>query len=156
MAAKTDPFEVAKWGLLLAGGFMVYRIFQGTGLIKDAQGQAVENLNNTVDSKTWTKPTFWQQAAPSGMESVVFTTALTNDLVTKVYDSVGFFNDCEECIVGVLKQINYQTQYSWLAYNFYKKYGKDMTTYIKDAFNATELYPGWSHVESRPTYRKKQ
>jgi len=156
MAAKTDPLDLAKWGLLLAGGFMVYRIFQGTGLIKDATQQQVDNLNNSVDSKTWTKPNFWQQPAPSGYESMIFTAAQSEKLIKEVYDSVGFFNDCEECIVGVLKQINYQTQYSYLAYQFYKKYGKDMTTYIKDAFNATELYPGWSHVESRPTYRKKQ
>ena len=155
MAQKTDPLDIAKWGILIAGGYLVFKIFKGTGLIKDVQSQAVDNLNLQIDQKVWTKPTFWKLTPPMGYESMLFTQSSTQDLIKKIHNSVGLLNDCEDCIIGILKSINYQTQYSWLAYNFYNKYGKDMTAFIKGAFNSNELYPGWQHLETRPPYKKK-
>jgi len=154
MATKTDPLEIAKWGILVAGGYLVFKIFKGTGLIPSQQAQAAEDLNLKVDSKVWSKPTFWKQTPPSGYQSMIFNVATTDSLIKKVYDSTGWLNDCEDCIIGVLKSITYQTQYSYLADKFNQKYGRDMTTFIKDAFNSQELFPGWSHIESRPAYKK--
>ena len=155
MAAKTDPLEIAKWGLLLAGGYLVFKFFKGTGLIPSAQDQQAANLNLNVDRKDWIKPDFYKKPAPSGYESPLFTAAATESMISEIYDSRGFFNDCESCIVGALRKINYKTQYSWLANAFYNKYKRDMTAYIKEGFNETELYPAWLHLDALPTYRKK-
>ena len=86
---------------------------------------------------------------------MLFTKAYTDKIVKDIYDSTGFFNDCEECIKGALKNIKYKTQYSYIADKFYLKYGKDMTAFIKDAFNANELYTSWQYLESLPSYKKK-
>lgn len=155
MAKQTDPLEIAKWGILLAGGYLVFKIFKGTGLIPSQQQTQADNLNLSVDQKEWTKPSFWKKPAPAGYEAMGYTVSGTEKLILDVYQSVGIFNDDEDKILGVLRAINYQTQYSFLADKFLGKYGKDMTSYIKDAFNAQELYPGWSHIEKLPAYRKK-
>lgn len=155
MAAKTDPLDIAKWGILLAGGYLVFTFFKRTGLIPSAADQQATNLDQTVDRKDWTKADFYKKPAPSGYEVVLYTAASTERLIKDIYDSRGFFNDCESCILGTLRKLQYKTQYSWLANAFYNKYRKDMTAYIREGFNETDLYPAWLHLDSLPTYRKK-
>lgn len=155
MAAKTDPLELAKYGLLIAGIYLVYKVFKGTGLIPSATDTQAADLNLKIDFKEYTKPDFYKKPAPAGYESPLFTQAATDQKITEIYNSTGFFNDCEDCIIGTLKTLTYKTQYSWLADNFYKKYKKDMTSFIKASFNEKELYPAWTHLEALPTYRKK-
>lgn len=156
MAAKTDPLELAKYGLLAVGFYMAYRVMKGAGLIPSASDAQAADLNLKIDFKDYTKPEFYKKAPPAGYEAPLFTAAATDKLITDIYKSTGVFNDCEECIVGAIKSINYKTQYSWLAANFYKKYKKDLTSFIKEYFNEKELYPAWTHLEALPVYRKKQ
>ena len=155
MATKTDPLDIAKWGILLAGGYLVFTFFKRTGLIPSATDQQASNLDIKIDSKDWTKPDFYKKPAPTGYEAILYTVSATQNMINDIYDSRGFFNDCESCIVGTLRKIQYKTQYSWLANAFYNKYKKDMTAYIREGFNETELYPAWLHLESLPVYRKK-
>jgi len=153
--AKSDPLEIAKWGLLVAGGYVIFKFFKTTGLIPSAQDQQAANLNLNVDRKDWIKPDFYKKPAPAGYESPLYTVAATDSMIKDIYESRGFFDDCESCIVGTLRKIQYKTQYSWLANAFYNKYKRDMTAYIKEGFNETELYPAWLHLDALPVYRKK-
>lgn len=151
---QSDPGSVFKWGLVVAGGYVVYTMLKKFGLIPSAALTEAGNLNDTIELKDYTSPNFWKQAAPSGYQSMIFTTASTPALIDKLWDAHGFFNDCEECIPAVIKQVNYKTQYSWLADNFQKKYNQDLTAYLKNYFSEQELYSSWKHLDSLPTYKK--
>lgn len=154
MKQSDKPFIIFQYGIYAAGLFVVYKTLKGIGLIKSGEQQAAQNLNNTIEFKDWTTNSFYKKAAPTGYNVILFNAAGTQKLITDIYNSAGIFNDCEECIKGSLKSIKYKTQYSWLAYNFYLKYGKDMTAYIKNYFNADELYDSWLYLENLPTYKK--
>ena len=154
MNKNINPIEVAKWGAVLLGGFLLFKVLRGTGLLPDKTEQKANDLNNSVTTEKWTNSNFWKLQAPAGYQSMAFTVVSTDNLITALWDSTGTFNDDEEKMQGTLRQINYKSQYSWLAYKFYEKYGKDLTGYLKDAFSAEELYPVWSYLNTLPTYKK--
>ena len=80
---------------------------------------------------------------------------INDKFIKDLKDSTGILNDCEECMQGLLKQINYKTQYSFIADNFLRKYGQDLTGFLKNYFSESELFPVWQHLNNIPTYKKK-
>lgn len=150
-----EPGQVFKWGLVIAGGFVVYRLFSKLGFIPSKSEAEINNLNTGIELKEYTNPNFWKQTPPSGYTSMIFTQPSTDTLVNKLWEAHGLFNDCEECIPAVLKQLSYKTQYSWLADNFQKKYNQDLTAYLKNYFSADELYSSWKHIDTLPNFKKQ-
>jgi len=162
-----NVIESAKIVAFGAGIFLLYKVFKGAGLIKTgAEAQASQQaanqeaqaqiLNLNIGREEYSKPDFWKQPAPAGYTKYVFTPTGEKEIITKLWDAVGnwFEDDCEECMQAQLLRINYKTQYSQLVDAFRKKYNKDLTNWLKENFNETELYPAWSHIDSRPVYKK--
>ena len=163
-----DNFNVMESAKLVAFGagiFLLYKVFKGAGLIKtgaelQASQQAASQeaqaqiLNLNIGTEEYSKPDFWKQPAPAGYTKYVFTATGEREIITKLWDSVGLFDDCEQCMQAQLLRINYKTQYSQLVDAFQKKYGRDLTNWLKEYYNETELFPAWQHIESRPAYKK--
>jgi hypothetical protein len=152
---KFNTEQIIQYAFIGTGFYLVYTLFKGIGIIKSPEQQAAETANAAIDFKEWTKPNFYKQPAPAGYSIILFTQSFADKLTKDLKDSTGVINDCEECMQGILKQIKYKTQYSFLADNFFKKYGQDLTAFLKDYFNEKELYPAWKHLNEIPTYKKK-
>ncbi len=148
---KINPFDILKWGATIAAFYIGIKTIKGLGLLPSKES----NLNENIESKNYTSPNFWKIAPPVNKLVVLLTTNAVNTLIKDIWRSVGFFNDCEECIIGVFKQLNYKTQYSYLAQKFYEQKGKDLTAFLKEHFNDKELYPIWKHLDNLPTYKNK-
>lgn len=159
---KIKPKDVINWGLVIIGGIIVYRVLRGTGLLKSRSEitaeQREEQLENQVEQselKDWTNPNFYKQPAPQGYQVMVYTTSTADSWVEQLYNTHGIFNDDETAMKGLIKQIKFQTQYSFLASRFFIKYGKDMTAWLKEYYNTEELKAPFDYLNTLPTYAKK-
>ena len=76
------------------------------------------------------------------------------DLAKQIYDSKGVFNDDEDKLYNVFRNITTQWQLSLLSSVFSYKYKKDMLEYIKGFTNAEELAPILKQVQNYPQYFK--
>lgn len=78
---------------------------------------------------------YWSPAyaknAPSGAKLLTYNSKET--FTKMIYDSWGFFNKDFDTTIGVLKQLSTKSQVSDLADHFFKKYKKDLLSYIRPA-----------------------
>ena len=117
--------------------YMVYKFFLSIGqklnIIDDEQDVAATSL--VEDKGNIFSPNYWKNKK----NAKVLTTSSARALAKNLYDASGVFNDNEEAVYGVFRQLNYKTQVSWLSYIFYKQYGEDMLQYLKSFMNNDEL-----------------
>lgn len=139
--------DVFKWGLTIAGLYAVYRVLQKVGVIQTAQQQVVQ----TVDVQDYTSPRYWSSNQQAGKNVKVLTMASVNKLVADLLDSHGVFNDDEEKMTGVFKQLKFKSQYSFLADYFTRKTGQDLTAWLKNYFSDSELSVPFNWVNSLPS-----
>lgn len=99
--------------------------------VKDSQ-DTVSLDNESVNPVSYWSPLLWKQTPGA----IILTTAAVEKMVTDIYNAFGLFNDCEECVTAVFKQLKFKTQVSYLSDYFYKKYGQDLLSYIRGG-----LYP---------------
>ena len=150
---KITPKDVVSWALAGAALFAIYKVLKGTGLITTGQDKEAEQLNDTALFEDYTKPTFWKQTPPAGKKVVTY--ADSEKWIDDMWNTTGFFNDDEEAMVNLIRQLQYKTQYSFLADKFAQEKGEDLTAYLKNYFSESELYPVWKHLKDLPTYAKK-
>lgn len=92
------------------------------------QSEETINLDNeAVNPLSFWSPNFWRTV--SGAK--ILTSAAVENMATDIYNSFGLFNDCEECVISIFKQLNYKTQVSYLSDYFYKKYGFDLLSFLR-------------------------
>ena len=68
-------------------------------------------------------------------------------------DIVGPFNDVEK-MKGLINQIQYKTQFSYLAYAFFLLTQEDLMAWLKDKFSAEDLQAPIDYLNKLPTYKK--
>ena len=158
-----QPKDVINWGLVIAGGLLLYRIFRGTGIIKstdEAKQDALENkLEDAANNAQYTNITkytdlnFWKQKPPANYDRSLHSVSDAMKWAEQMYNTHTWYNDDEEAMLGLIKKIQYQVQYSWLAYVFQDMYKQDLTSWLKNYFsgNFIEIF---AHLNGLPTYRK--
>jgi hypothetical protein len=159
--SKIDPIQVAKWGGVIVGGIVVFRILKGLGVIKSIQEMQQSQLQSQLevqvvnaDLQDWTKPLFWRNP-PSGYKFPQLNEQDARDWVKKMYDTMGWFNDDEEAMQGLLYRIKYQSVYSCLADLFQETYNQDMTAWLKNYYSNSELAGPFNYLYTLPTWEKK-
>ena len=161
MPKKIEPLEVAKWGIVVVGGIVVYRILRATGLLKSTQEQAQSNLiaeNELLvensELQDWTKANYFQNPPPG----FKITYNRPDDLakwVVNMYNTAGVFDDDEEAMKNLLFRIKTKDTYSQLANIFALTYNKDLTAWLKDNFNVSELSAPFRYLSQLPKFTKK-
>lgn len=68
----------------------------------------------------------------------VFTQSKTDELVKKLWDSVGYVFDSPEMFPAAIKQCKYKSQVSWLAKNFSDKHDTDLLTWASLKFDTED------------------
>ena len=113
-----------------AGGLLIYfgvldPLFKALGITKKEETKIVEaELENPLSP--W-QPNFYK--GKSG--APLLTMGVAEQYARTIYDSFGLFDDCEECAIGVFKQLRYQTQLSFLSEVFFKLYQQDLLTFLR-------------------------
>lgn len=117
--------------------FLVYKVaksmLQKLNLVADEKDEAAASL--VEDKGNIFSPNYWK--GKKGAK--ILTTNVARDMSKRIYNAAGTFNDNEEAVYGVFRQLTYKTQLSWLSYMFYKQYGEDLLQYISNFMNADEL-----------------
>ena len=158
-----QPKDVITWGLVIVGGIVVYRLLRGTGLLKSVTEQKIEDRKDQLEQQVseselndWTKPNFYKQNPPAGYKVVTYTdTSIPARWVINMRDTdiVGPFNDVEK-MKGLINQIQYKTQFSYLAYAFFLLTQTDLMAWLKDKFSAEDLQAPIDYLNKLPTYKK--
>ena len=134
MENKKEIIEVFV-GLIII--YAVYKMFKKIGqslnLVADEKDEAAASL--VEDKGNIFSPNYWK--GKKGAK--ILTTNVARDMSKRIYNAAGTFNDNEEAVYGVFRQLTYKTQLSWLSYMFYKQYGEDLLQYITNFMNADEL-----------------
>lgn len=142
--------------LLYAGGgivayfAVVSPLLKALGLQKKPETRALDN--ESVNPNSFWNPSFWKNTAGA----IVMQRAYTETLAKNIYDAVGPFNDCEECIIAIFKTLKYQTQCSWLADIFQQLYGQDLLTFLRggvwpqDRLSDQDVYTITTFIQNLP------
>jgi len=158
---KIEPLDIAKWGIVVVGGVVVYRILRATGILKSYAEMQQSNLTaanellvENAELQDWTKPNFFNNP-PAGYEKTPNSPSALNDWVVAMKDTTGFFNDNEEAMRSLLFKIKTKDTYSQLANYFSLQYGEDLTSWLKDNYSVSELAPCFAYLNTLPTFSKK-
>ena len=158
-----QPKDVINWGLVIIGGFLVYKLFRGTGLIKSVSEQKQEDIKEEIQNATdnapytnitkYTDPNFWAQKPPQGYSRMIYSVKDAIQWCQDMYSSHTIVNDDEEKMITLIKNIQYQTQYSFLVWVFSKIYKQDLTEWIRNYFKL-DFEKVIAHLKGIPTYKK--
>ena len=164
--SKITPKEVINWGLIIIGGFLIYKIFRGTGLIKSVSEQKQQEIEDKIENEIrnadytgitkYTDPKFWVKSnTPAGYESIIYSPRDAAKWCIQMYSMrKAFGDDDEEGMLALIKDIQYQTQYSYLVYAFSLLYKTDLTAWLKNYFSG-DFDKVIAHISSRPAFKKK-
>ena len=141
MAEQVKPEVLFKYALYGTGIYAVYKVGTMLGIFQTVQEQQEEQqLQNTLSSNAWL-PKFWRDyLAKYGAGRVMaLTDAAKKRLVQELWDARGWYNDDEDAIYAVFRQMNYQTSLSSLSEAFLKEKNRDLLTWLKDFLSEDEL-----------------
>lgn len=151
--SKIDPFELAKWGLLAVGGFLVYKTLRGLGIVKSAEEKKEEQKIKSIDVGTFAplSPLYYKNLLTKnkGYPIKILTSNNTKAYIANLLAAKGLINDDEAVIYRVFNSIPYQSQISYLAGQFNIKTNKDLNTYLTDILSDSEKIKLINIIESK-------
>jgi hypothetical protein len=109
------------------------------GLSKSEDEKNVNTETNKLDSPF--NPNFWKTIP----NATIIKTDAVNKFAETIWNSVGWFNDDFDAVLGVFKSLKTKTQVSYLVYKFNQLYKKDLlnwllgTTYPSDRYSAEQV-----------------
>ena len=138
--------DVFKWALTGAGIFALYKVGTKLGIFqtsKDVQDQQQLNIfqqgGTSSNFGSYWSPAYWNNVAKKYGTATIIGTNVANNLVDTLWDATGIFNDDEEAIYGVFRQLQYLSQISFLAQVFYAKHQQDLYGYLSNHLDNAEL-----------------
>lgn len=143
MPQKIDQNLVFKAGIGVAIYFLIVKpLLEKTG-IKDTKEE--KQLEKTLEQQE-TKINIWQgqnavmRAAPAGKEVKFLTYASAASKADGIEDSFGVFDDDEDRIYAIFRDLNYQTQVASIVDQYRIRHSKDLKNDLqyrlsKDEFN---------------------
>lgn len=118
--------------LYIAGALIIFnkgaQLFQWLGLSPKKSTQQLDI--SSQDPNSFWNPYFWQKA-PGGAYSYAITESQARDILTKVNDSFGAFNDNESQATGALKELKTQANLSFVAWEFLQQTGQDFLEWLR-------------------------
>jgi hypothetical protein len=150
MKKQIDPNVVIKYGVTLAGLFIVYKLAQKIGIFPSAEEKAeTQNLQALESATVWDYNKFLS-SLPGG--ALLLTQAGAAAYVDDLWNATGTFNDDEEAIYGVFRAMKTQSQIAALAKRFNQIKNKDLYSYLRDYLNDTELLKVKGIIDQKPKY----
>lgn len=131
--------KVIGWGVGIgAAYFLLLRpILISTGVIdsaEDKQREKVESQFGTSLSSPFNPS--WYKTVPG---AILITRATAENLAKILYDGFGFWNDDEDKVYAVFRQLKAKTQVSWLADVFAQEYNADLYQFLRSRMSDSEM-----------------
>lgn len=131
--------KVLGWGIGIgAGYFLILRpILVATGIIDspdDKKRDEIEKQYGTASNSAFNPN--WYKSVPG---AVLVTRATAENLAAIIYDAMGFFNDNEDAVYAVFRQLKAKTQVSWIADVFFQKYNADLYQFLRGRMSDSEM-----------------
>lgn len=123
---KIETKDILMIGAGVIGFTILNKILQTFGIWKSPETKALDNIVN--DSGSFWNPNYYKQFSSY---SYAITTDQAAQYAKQIYDSFGMFNDCEECVKGVFRQLRTKANVSFLSEIFYRLYGQDLITWLR-------------------------
>lgn len=151
---NTGKYVLIAGGLWLGWRFVLSPILEGLQLKDTPEEAAAKKLQDKVESLNISRD-YWNPAfihkAPAGYTAKILTQSDANILARKIKDAAGYFNDNEEQIYSVFRELKYKSQIAFLVYKFNVLYGLDLYTWLKESvLSAAELNTVLSIAEKLP------
>ena len=150
----------AKQVLLIGGGVVgisiLSKILTGLGIWKSADSRELDNASTNPNS-FWS-PNFWHNKPADVSWTYALSAAEAKQYASQIYDAFGFFNDCEECAIGVFKLLRTKANVSYIAEAFQLMYGQDLLTFLRggswpqDRLSDSDVATINSYVKNLPDY----
>jgi hypothetical protein len=145
-----DPNVVIKYGVALAGLFIVYKLGQKLGLFPSkGEKEEKQNLQALEGATIWDYNKFLS-SLPAGAK--LLTQGGAAAYVDDLWDATGTFNDDEEKIYGVFRAMKTQSQIAALAKRFNQIKNQDLYSYLKNYLNESELLTVKGIIDQKPKY----
>jgi hypothetical protein len=135
------PEDAFKWVLYGTGAYAIYKIGMAIGLFKSSEEKAFDKFS---ENKGW-DPFFWQdmldQMKKKGGKASI--KILNKDLQSKyakqLYDAEGTFNDDENAVYDVFRNMHNLTSLSILCYVFSQTYSESLYDYLTGFLSDSEM-----------------
>lgn len=148
--SSIDPNVVIKYGVTLAGLYIVYKLAQKVGIIPSQESKAeTQNLQALENASVWDYNKFLS-SLPGG--ALLLTQAGAAAYVDDLWNATGYFNDDEEAIYGVFRAMRTQSQISALAKRFNQLKNQDLYSYLRNYLNDNEMLTVKKIIDQKPKY----
>jgi hypothetical protein len=135
---KGNEGLLLKAGLIGAGYiFVVHPLLKNIGLFpsKEDKANAAADINNATGLKNAFNPNYYK-----GIVGAMLLSKADADAKAKVlYDAKDPFDDDEDDVYGVFRQLKAKTQVSWIADRFYALYQVDLYNYLRGFLSTSEM-----------------
>ena len=135
-------------GLLLLL-FIVYKFLQKIHLIPTQEDETARELGN----KNFWSPSFYIDAAKQGKKPVILTQGSARRLSDEIWDSKGVFNDDEDAVYGVFRQLKNRAQISFLSEYFFRYKNRDLYEFLNTFMSNEELAKLSDRLSQLPAYK---
>lgn len=159
MNNKINPLELAKFAALGIAGFLVYKIFRGTGLIKSQEEQKEEQKIKDVETGTFEplNPKFWQDLRvknPNYKIRIIKETTVRKFIDDLKSANLPLLPANKDKLFAVFNQLSTQSQFSYLADKFAQLEKKDLSNWLNvgagRAFNDSDKIKLIKIIEKLP------
>lgn len=147
-------------GAVVVGGVVIYNIWDS--IRKSLGGLSKENAEAGVKLPVW-NGSFWKQQQAAGHDTLIFSSATAEALITQLANYQGVLNDDFNAVMGVLKRCKTKSQVSFLVDKFFQKYNRDLYGFLRDGYSPVPWFgQGLSndhlteintYVQSLPDYK---
>lgn len=133
------PEVIFKYALYGTGIYALYKVGTMVGIFQTPQEvQEEQQLQTTLSSNYWL-PKFYKDYLNRYSKVIILTPEAKKRLADKLWDAKGWYNDDEDAVYAVFREMNYQTSLSSLADYFLSYKGKDLLTWLKDFLSEDEM-----------------
>lgn len=145
-----DPNVIIKYGVTLAGLYIVYKLAQKVGIFPSQESKAeAQNLQQLEAASVWDYNKFLSSVPPGAL---LLTQAGAAAYVEDLWDATGYINDDEEAIYGVFRAMKTQSQIAALAKRFNQLKNRDLYGYLRNYLNDAEMLNIKKIIDQKPKY----
>jgi hypothetical protein len=145
-----DPNVIIKYGVTLAGLYIVYKLAQKVGIFPSQESKAeAQNLQQLEAASVWDYNKFLSSVPPGAL---LLTQAGAAAYVEDLWDATGYINDDEETIYGVFRAMKTQSQIAALAKRFNQLKNRDLYGYLRNYLNDAEMLNIKKIIDQKPKY----
>jgi hypothetical protein len=118
---------------LIVGGIIAFdiikRILITLGIWDSKDTKELDD--EAADPNSAWNPNFYKTKPSNVQWTYAITTSQADKFARDIYNAFGAFNDCEECVKGIIRQQRTKSNISYIAEQFQKIYGSDLLDFLR-------------------------